>query len=278
MSSSSIPPETPVATLPVIASVRQAYQLVFLNLWAIPAAVFLPVVFYLTWYLLIKYTSIGSHAGGVGQQISAAQVLLAFIVLFMQMFAASLLYVAWHRLVLLGPVAGRPRFLYPIRRRHIRFFGYFLLVTFLITLAIALLMLALGSFLPSWGVALVIPGTYMMLMLKFYFVFPAISVDEEYGLKNAWRQSHGWEPRLIAGFLLCILPSLLLALALNWGTYAQLFTTGQAEMTPNPVLIDVLVAVFSILNTLVAVSFLSLAFKTCTGWYPAEPQEQLNQS
>lgn len=273
MSSSSSPPEKAVIGLPVIASVKQAYQLVFFNLWAIPAAVFLPIAIYLTWYLLVQYTSVGNHVGGVGQQISAAQVLLAFLILFMQMFAATLLYVAWHRLVLLGPVAGRARFLYPIKRRHVRFFSYFLLVTFLILIAVVVLVLIAGRFLPPWGAALLIPGVYMTLMLKFYFVFPAVSVDEEYGLRNAWRQSHGWELRLIAGFLLSILPSLILALAVNWDTYVQLLTTGQAAIMPKPFLIDALVAVFSIVNTLVAVSFLSIAFKTCTGWYPEEPRE-----
>ncbi len=278
MSSPSSPPGNSVPALPLIASVRQAYQLVFAYLWAVPAAVFLPVAIYLTWYLLLKYTSFGSLFAGVGRQISFAQILLSFLILFMQMFAATLLYVAWHRLVLLGPVVGRPRFLYPIERRHIRFFGYFLLVTLLVGIALGLLMLVLGRALPVWATALVLPGAYMTLMLKFYFVFPAISVDEDYGLRNAWRQSFGWEPRLLAGFILCILPSLLLALAVNWDTYTQLLTTGRATISPNPFLLEALVSIFSILNTLVAVTFLSFAFKSCTGWYPAEPPEQTGQS
>ncbi len=278
MSSPSSPPVSSVPALPLIASVRRSYQLVFANLWAVPAAVFLPVTLYLIWYLLLKYTSFGSQFVGVGQRISAAQVLLSFFILFVQMFAATLLYVAWHRLVLLGPVVGRPRFLYPIRRRHIRFFSYFLLVTLLAGITLGLLMLILGRALPSWATALFLPGAYITLMLKFYFVFPAISVDEDYGLRNAWRQSFGWEPRLITGFLLCILPSLLLALAVNWETYTQLFTTGRAVISPNPFVVEALVSIFSILNTLVAVTFLSFAFRTCTGWYPAEPPGQTGQS
>lgn len=273
MTESSTPPEQAVTSLPVIASVGEAYRLLFSNLWAVPAAVFLPAVIYLAWYLLLTQTGLVSALAGPGGSNPLGRLFLVLLAFAVQAFATSLLYVAWHRLTLLGPARARPRFLYAIERRHWRFFASALLVLTIVIMAVFLLVLLLATIMPFGGMVLLVALAYIALLVKFAFVFPAIAVDENYGLLNAWKQSHGQELRLVAGFVLCFLPAFMLYFWVNSDAIIQLFTTGQLRMVPTPLFLEVFLTLFGLLNGLAVISYLSIAFKTCTGWFPAEPRE-----
>ncbi|TQV76202.1 hypothetical protein [Denitrobaculum tricleocarpae] len=271
MTHSSTPPEEAVTSLPIIASVKESYRLLFSNLWAVPAAVFLPVLIYFLWYLLLHTTGILAVFAGSGRSNPLAGFFLLFLAFAVQAFAMSLLYVAWHRLTLLGPEHGRPRFLYAIRRRHWRFFANALLVLTIVIIAVFLTVLLLTTIMPPAVMAFLVSIVYIALLVKFAFVFPAIAVDENYGLLNAWKQSRGQELRLVAGFVLCFLPAFALYFLVNWDAVVQLATSGQAQITPRPFWLEAFVTVFSLLNGLAVVSYLSIAFKTCSGWVPATP-------
>ena len=284
MSASQTPPEQAVQSLAVIPSVTAAYGHLFSNLRAVPAAIFLPVVIYLFWYAFVSFSGAGGlmpgpeQAAGQTPQVPAARFMLLLLVAFLvNFFATSLLYVAWHRLVLLGPVDGRPKFLYPIARRHLRYFGTLLLVMTIIFFAVLLLGVITRVILPPAGTMFFVVVAYFALAVKFSFVFPTISVDEAYGLGNAWKQSNGQELRLFAGFFLCFLPALVLSLMVNWSALNQLFTTGQIQVTPTSFWLDAFVTLFGVLNGLAVISYLSIAFKTCTGWVPAVPDRQVVQ-
>ena len=252
---------------------REAYRLLFSNLWAVPAAVFLPAMIYLAWYFLLTYTGLVSALTGGGSSNLSGGLILVLLAFAVQAFATSLLYVTWHRLTLLGPANARPRFLYTIERRHWRFFASALLVLTIIIIAVALLILLLAHIMPLGGTVLLVAIAYVALLVKFAFVFPAIAVDENYGLLNAWKQSHGEELRLVTGLILCFLPAFILYFWVNSDAIIQLFTTGQFQTAPTPLFLEIFLTLFGLLNGLAVVSYLSIAFRTCTGWFPAEPSE-----
>ncbi len=271
MSNTSTPPETAVTSLPVLASVKDSYRLVFTNLWAVPAAVLLPALLYLVWYLFATYSGVAAIGSG---EVHIVTLLLMLPALFIQILATTLLYVAWHRFTLLGPVAGRPKYLYGLARRHWRYLGNILLVFMIIFFTIFVLAITLRFLLPQVAVVLLVVTAYFALLIKFSFVFPAIAVDENYGIRNAWKQSNGQELRLAAGFFLCLLPALLLWFLLNWDLIMQILANQQPQVAPRSFLLSAFVTGFTILNGLVVMSFLSIAFATCTGWVPAAPDSR----
>lgn len=281
MTASHTPPEKAVQTLAVIPSVTAAYSHLFSNLRAVPAAVCMPVLIYLLWYAFVSFSGAGGlisspdQAAGQSAQMPGGRILLLLLVAFLvQVFATSLLYVAWLRFVLLGPSDGVPRFLYPVERRHFRFFGTALLVIAIVFFTVLLTGIIVSHLLPQSVAMAIIVIAYFLLFVKFSFVFPAIAVDEVYGLRNAWKQSNGQELRLIAGFFLCILPALLLSLMVNWDAIGQLLSNEPLQVSAKPFWVDAFVTIFGVLNGLALISYLSIAFKTCSGWVPEVPESR----
>ncbi|WP_282604443.1 hypothetical protein [Pelagibius sp. Alg239-R121] len=292
MNTSSTPPENAVQSLAVIPSVTNAYRLVFLNLRLVPAAICLPALIYLVWYMVLESTGWGALLNSVNsvppEQLPVGQIFkVAMLSSVVQFAALTLLYVAWHRLVLFGPIDGRPRFVYPIARRHMMYFAYMVLVTiiiaislgvlsFIITLVVTFLVVVSGGA-GAVGVLLVVPILFligMALLAKLSFVFPAVAVDENYGLMNAWKQSKGQVTRLVTGFILCFLPALIISVGLNWELFSAAFSGGAVQSRMTWSWIDVVTTVIGILNGLAVISYLSIAFQTCTGWVPEAPASQ----
>ncbi len=279
MTASHTPPEKAVQTLAVIPSVIAAYSHLFANLRAVPAAICLPALIYLLWYGFVSFSGAGGQVPASGQaaQVPGASFLLLLLVAFLvQIFATGLLYVAWIRLTLLGPAAAWPRFFYSLERRHFRFFGTVLLVFSIVFCTVLLIGLIVGHLLslPQSVAMAIVAVSYFLLLVKFSFVFPAIAVDESYSLRNAWKQSTGQEHRLLAGFILCILPALLLSFMVNGEALMQVFANEPVTMTPTPFWVTAFVTLFGILNGLAFISYLSIAFQTCSGWVPELPESR----
>lgn len=274
MSASQTPPEKAVQTLAIVPSVTAAYSHLFSNLRAVPAAICMPVLIYVLWYVFVSFSGAGGVVATPDQAPGARFLLLLVVAFLVQVFATSLLYVGWLRLALLGPADGWPRFLYPIQRRHFRFFGTALLVVAIVFFAVLLIGLIASLLLPQSVAMVIIAIAYFMLFVKFSFVFPAIAVDEAYGLRNAWQQSNGQEFRLFAGFFLCLLPTLLLSVLVNWDAFSQLMNNQQVQVSPTPFWVDAFVTLFGVLNGLAVISYLSIAFRTCTGWVPELPESR----
>jgi hypothetical protein len=294
MNTTASPPEKAVQNLAVIASVVEAYRLVFSNLRVVPATICMPALIYAVWYLVQKFSGMSEFVVGVENspeelsQLPVTQIFAIGIISFVvQAFATSLLYVAWHRFVLLGPVEGQPKFIYAPERRHLRFLGNTLLVVLIVFAGVVILSVPMFLFLAvlgtlfqtSSGIVSVVAGLLIMviyvgLLTRFSFVFPAISVDEKYGLRNAWKQSRGQEIRLIAGFFLSFLPSLVISLIINWRIFGQLLTGEEVQIVGASVWFSVAMYAIGVLNGLVVISFLSIAFKTCTGWVAEIPVDR----
>ncbi len=277
MSASQTPPEKAVQTLAVIPSVITAYGHLFSNLRAVPAAICMPVLIYLLWYAIVRFVDSGAPIASPDQatQMPGAKVWLLLVIGFLvQVFTTSLLYVVWLRLALLGPAGGWPRFFYPVDRRHVRFFGTALLVVAIVFSSVLLIGFVAGLLLPQSIAMAIVVIAYLVLLVKFSFIFPAIAVDETYGLRNAWQQSTGQEHRLVAGFFLCLLPALLLSLMVNWDVFSQLMADQPVQASPAPFWVDAFLTLFGILNGLAVISYLSIAFKTCTGWVPEAPESR----
>ncbi|MHA1152467.1 MAG: hypothetical protein ACTSQ7_07335 [Alphaproteobacteria bacterium] len=202
--------------------------------------------------------------------------------------------VAWHRLTLLGPVAGAPPLMPAWAPRHWRFLGY-LLATMLIGSAATAVVFSLGlmairpeagslpaaaGLMPLAGFAIV---AYVMIRLS--FVFPAVSVDESYRLRHAWTHTKGQGLRLLGATVIAAVPMV----ALVWGVNEILGALLFAEPAPGQdgvpavaqmaafveanlgalLLIQAVTAAINYVLMALMVSVISIAFRTCTGWVPA---------
>jgi hypothetical protein len=270
-----IPPPRPVRHLPVIQTVSATYGFVFGNLrWFVRAA----LVPYVMSTLLFTLQVTAEESPGLLLLLSA-----------LGLIPYTLFAVSWHRLALLGPAAAEPPLVPPWRPRHTRFLGFFILVTLIVYFVVVPLAILVGGLImagaeevPIIVLALLVPAltiAMFYLTLRLSFVFPAISVDERYGLAESWRHTAGQGLRLLAAMALAVLPMVLTIAALYLAFVgAPLETPPEmpAEAAAPPslaavVVFQVLTAVLGYLMTAVMVSVMSFAFRACTGWIPAPP-------
>ena len=204
--------------------------------------------------------------------------------------------VAWHRLTLLGPVAGAPPLLPAWRQRHWRFLGYLLAVMLIgygaiaivFSLAFAVVQPELEAMSAGLGLMIVAAAAILtFIMARLSFVFPAVSVDEVYRLRHAWTHTKGQGLRLIGATFLAAAPMVALVWAASAILGALLFAApvampGQEGLSPEAqaqafvaanlgalMLTQAIGAAINYVLMALMVSVISIAFRTCTGWVPA---------
>ena len=280
--SDTTPPREALRKLPVIETVREAYVRVFRNPRLLARASLMP--FSLSMALI---------ALGFSVPVTSSLGILAAI---LGLLPYTFFGVAWHRLTLLGPVAGAPPLLPAWRQRHWRFLGYLLAVMLIGYGAIAMVFsLAFAVVQPeieamSAGLGLMIfAGTAILafIMARLSFVFPAVSVDESYRLRHAWTHTKGQGLRLIGATLLASAPMVALIWAVSGILGALLLADptavpGQDGLPPEAraqafvdanlgalMLTQAIGAAINYVLMALMVSVISIAFRTCTGWVPA---------
>jgi len=279
--SDTSPPREALRKLPVIETVREAYVRVFRNPRLLARASLMPFSLSLSLIALGFSVPVTSSFG--------------FLFAMLGLLPYTFFGVAWHRLTLLGPVAGAPPLLPAWRQRHWRFLGYLLAVMLIGYAAIAMVFsLAFAVVQPeieamSAGLGLMIfAGTAILafVMARLSFVFPAVSVDESYRLRHAWTHTKGQGLRLIGASLLAAAPMVALIWAVS-GILGALLIAGpaagpgqdglppearaQAFVDANLGALMLTQAVGAAINYVLMalmVSVISIAFRTCTGWVP----------
>ncbi len=279
--SQTTPPPAALRKLPVLETVLEAYGRVFGNLALVARAALFPFVL----SLVLVAVSFGV----------AESPLLASLAVILGFLPYTIFGVAWHRVTLLGPVAGMPPLVPALGLRHWRFLGYLVAVTVIGYGVVAIVFsLALAVFRPAamemtllWGIALVVGVLILVyVMMRLSFVFPAVAVDEAYRLKHSWTHTKGQGFRLLGAVIVTAIPMLVLLWPVSWLFGKFLFTESAAPMDQggappetqmeafieeNLVAIFVSLVTISTLNYLLMallVSVVSIAFRTCTGWVP----------
>jgi len=280
--SDTTPPREALRKLPVIQTVREAYVRVFRNPRLVARASLMPFSL-----------SVALIALGFSVPVTSSLGILSAI---LGLLPYTFFGVAWHRLTLLGPVAGAPPLLPAWRQRHWRFLGYLLAVMLIGYAAIAMVFsLAFAVVQPeieamSAGLGLMIfAGTAILafIMARLSFVFPAVSVDESYRLRHAWTHTKGQGLRLIGATLLAAAPMVALIWAVSGILGALLISApaavpGQDGLPPEAraqafvdanlgalMLTQAVGAAINYVLMALMVSVISIAFRTCTGWVPA---------
>lgn len=293
--SDSTPPSAAVRKLPVFETFRASHRVVFVaylsSLPKISAAPFVLslAVFALSW--AINYQANGGLVPGEGEVapgLSFASGVMNLLLVPVSLVPYVLFSVAWQRLVLLGPEAGRPRLLPSWGQRQWRSLGYVLLVMLMVY---GIVLVALVPVILLWaGVAqgsagleqsgplvFAVLGSFLLvvlLMLYFYarwsFVFPAVAVDEPFGLRDSWRLTRGQGSRIVATMILVLLPItlvLMVAGPLILGLISSAGTQGAAAVIFVVAFLLFYVALGYVLMALIMTA-ITLAFRTVSGWVP----------
>ena len=280
------PPTRPITNLPIWDTVAAAYRSVLQdNLQHLPRAIVGPLAL----SLVIGLIDIGL-APGPGAETS--NMLLTGLLSLLGMAPYVIFAVAWHRLMLLGPQVAAPVAMPGWERRHWAFLAYSLLVSIVFFGLLLIAGLISGGLtapvdgpLPAqpppegslWKAlaAFVLVLAAIMVLMRLSFVFPAIAVDERYGLGDAWRHTQGQGLRLLGAVVLASLPFVLVLMMLSGLVVGSLPQTdggptgGQAGGgSPGFLLLLLISVVVGYVWTAIGVSLLSVAFRTCSGWIP----------
>jgi hypothetical protein len=278
--SDTTPPRKALRKLPVMATVKEAYARVFGNPRLLARASLMPFCLSLALIALSFTVPVVSALG--------------YLIGILGLLPYTFFGVAWHRLTLLGPVAGAPPLLPIWAPRHWRFLGY-LLATMLIGSGATAVVFSLGFMaiqpgpdaLPAVAGLMPLVGFVIVayVMIRLSFVFPAVSVDEKYRLRHAWTHTKGQGLRLLGATVIAAAP----LVALVWGVSEILGAVLFAETAPGQdglpavaqmeafveanlgalLLIQTITAAINYVLMALMVSVISIAFRTCTGWVPA---------
>lgn len=268
-------------------TVGNAFTFIFKNIRFVPAAMCLPFVIDMLLRLAIDFgpavdVSLDEETLKQWPPDSATVklVLYGLLIIAAQIFSICLLFIAWYRLVLLGPEHAAPRYLYPIESRHWRVFACSCGIGILITLVSAVLVLpvfVLMSFASQFALMhiLLLPVLFFLwfiLPLRFSFVFPALAVDERYGLAESWRHTKKRTLILLGGCILCILPASILGGLLGGETATSIFVTvGDGGSLLPPIASEIVSYLAGVFNTLVLAGFIAMVFRVSTGWVAEAP-------
>ena len=279
--SHATPPTAAIRKLPVGATVFEAYGRVSGNLQLLARAAAFP--FSLSIFL-VALAALGR-----------AQPVMAGLVAILGLAPYTMFGVAWHRVTLLGPTAGRSPLVTPWERRQWRFLGYLVAVT-LISYGVAITIMSLAiTFAPQsaedksifvWIMLGVIALVMTYIMVRLSFVFPAVSVDEEYRLGHAWTHTKGQGLRLLAALLLTALPLVLIIWVASYVLDILLFPAEPEAVSGGelPSTASVSAAAFALSQLVIValnyvfmalmLSTISISFRNCTGWVPASSGEE----
>lgn len=261
------PPPSAVQSVPVGETVATAYRTVFGQLDQLARAAAVPFLFSVFLFALTPMTD-----------SPAVSVLLTLL----NLVPHTIFAVAWHRLVLLGAQTAPASVAPAWHRRHWRFYSYALL------LALMNAALLLGLQAATGGLALNEAGeispdqsasfagaALVGLLLLFYvvmrlsFVFPAVAVDEDYRLGNAWRHTGGQGLRLMLIVFLALTPVLLLGWTVLGVILSALARDGVSTFDSGVAFLAT--SALGYLSLALSLTVVSTAFRICTGWVAAIP-------
>lgn len=265
------------AKFPLLALVRASYNFVFEYRALLPLVLLQPALIYLGLsYLLDMGGFTFSDDAGYGRDLQGH---MGFsvngVALILGLFLpASLLFVTWHRFILLADAEGRPRWFYAMRKRHWKYFGFmsaglfagiFSLAFSAIAATVVMAFLAsLAGFLALtfyFVFMATLPAAYVILFVKFSFIFPAMAVDESIKLSDAWYQTMNITWPLSIGFLLCFLPGMLLVVGMN----VALIDIIKGSLGV-PLWLEAANLFVLSYSSLVGVTFITFSFQSATGW------------
>ncbi len=227
----------------------------------------------------------------------AAQILLDLIPY--TMFA-----VAWHRLSLIGPENAAPTFVPSLTSRNWRFLIYLAILESLLLIGpifsaeilmpddnasdtvtaefdfdVQFFLSDLSLYVASTLAVFLLSAPLVYLWVRFSFVFPATAVDHAHGFRRSWRETRSHGPSLTVLMYLISTPPLT-----AWLIWYLFIPAECPEISTIAVAasdsVSFCLAINSIAGTLIeygigyvlavlAVSLISIAFRTCTGWVPA---------
>lgn len=275
----SLEPPAGAGKFPILAIVQASYGYVFAQKTFLPVVLLQPALAYCALSLFAELAgwSIVADEPSAPDLVSEGRFSIDVYGLLL-VCPAALLFVTWHRLILLGNRGGQPGWFYPLRARHWKYAAFMmaalvvgLISTILNSIAFAIAMAILGGIsgflvkIAFWLFLFGLPAVYVGLFAKFSFLFPAVAVDERYGAADAWRQTSGVLWPLSAGFLLCFMPGCILLLATNHVLFDVIKSTGGVPFW----LEAINLFLFSYFG-LVAVTFITFVFQHHTGWVPEE--------
>lgn len=259
------PPPTAVQRVPIRETAAAAYRTVFGQLGQLVRAALLP--FALNTVLVAPTL------------MAAGNLLLSMIVILMTLVPYTLFGVTWHRLALLGkPSASAP--IFPgWKRRHWRFYGYALIITAINVIVLRGIEIAIGgppiddsgNVNPEAAMTFLLSMTggvlvFAYIALRLSFVFPAVAVDEPYGLRHAWNHTRGQGLRLLLIVAITLLPVLFAGATV---IVIILGALGGESPGPGGALTYVLMSALAYLTLALSLAVISTAFRICTGWIPS---------
>lgn len=200
--------------------------------------------------------------------------------LFVWIIPHTIFGVAWYRVTLLGPEAAYPSIFAPIERRHYIFCAYGFVAGLIYSLPI-MGVLQLTTDAKELGRAIATLLAYGLLpyiLLRLSFVFPAASVDEQYRFRHSWRHTRGQGLRLFMVGLGVILPgSLIGAFLVVLGLLVSKVVAPEILSQPiggGSTLVfavrSLFLPILDFVLTALLISAISIAFRICTGWVPAD--------
>ena len=262
------PPPAAVQRVPIRETSTAAYRTVFGQLDQLVRAALLP-------FLLNTVLTVPTLMAAGNPVLFVVMVLLTLV-------PYTLFGVTWHRLALLGkPSAPAPVF--PgWQRRHWRFYGYALLITGInAILQIGLEIAAGGPPIDESGavVAEAAPrfllimacgfAVFAYIALRLSFVFPAVAVDESYGLKHAWAHTRGQGLRLLLIIVITLFPVMFIGMTLIAVVVGLFAPSGEAAGTGGYALTYLLMSALLYVLLALSLAVVSTAFRICTGWVAA---------
>ena len=247
--------------LPVFESVSEAYRTVWSLIGYLPTAAALPFLLSLLLTIPIVIQPDGQGLGQISWLFEAVPY--------------TLFAVAWHRLVLLGPQIAPPRVAFNWAPRHWRFLGYALLLTAggVVVMVTVFSLAGPGQAASGAGplAALGLMIAFGYLAIRLCLVLPAAALDENYRLQHAWAHTQGQGLRLMAIFVVAMIPVVfasLLVMGLVLGSSA-------AETVPTPgggraLVAQLALGALGYVGSAVSTTIFAQAFHRLAGWYPGD--------
>ena len=262
--------------LPIWSTIGRSYGIVFRNLGVFLALALLPIA--LT--LIVQETS--REIVGYLDWPKRVRLLLEepFRWLFWTVFA-----VAWHRYVLLGQRDTTAWIQFRVGWREIRYLCYSAVVSIPLLGARVPTMVLIHNLqeFSAWTalmlslIALMIIGLGIVVLIRFSFIFPSVSVDRPTGFHRSWKEtrSSGWRifgTTFLASIPIGVVDRLLREVTLAMEPGVAMLGGGYFDNLLGRWMLATLVTqlIFTFLFVAVLVSALSLAFRDRTKWAPGE--------
>ncbi|WP_282604444.1 hypothetical protein [Pelagibius sp. Alg239-R121] len=306
-------------SLPVLSTVGSAYGSFFRNARYLPAVLFQPFLMFCAFWALfdfyeIEFLEFGEIVkdGENRRRLTGVSLMVPLLLT----FPFSLIAVNWHRLLVLGPANSSVRWMYFLPRSYWIYHGYiifvviasfvfFVFISIVESLIVSLITVGtMFSFDHSFGdgfpaspfrwlpyalifFLLVNPTAWAVLFGRFFFVFPAVALNEKYSFFASYRHSRGLTFAMPLGLLLCIFPGVALMSVSSFSVYffdlhsilathepRDLFEPlGEVFQRELPSWLAVFNVAIAGCCSLVSLSFVTIAFQKCSGWVPEQMGE-----